>query len=70
MKPADIQFLLKKNKVTQSDIARRTGVAPVTVSNVITGSTTSRRVAQAIAEATGLSIQALWPGKYPDKDDS
>lgn len=70
MKPADIQFLMRRNGVTQAEIARRVGVAPVTVSNVITGSTTSRRIAQAIAEATGLSIQALWPDKYPAKDDS
>lgn len=68
MDSADIQCALKKAQVTQADIARKCQVSKVTVSYVVSGITTSRRVASAISSATGLSLDTLWPGKYPADD--
>lgn len=68
MQRADIQCLLKKSGVSQSDLAQRLGVSKVTVGYVIAGITTSRRVASAIAEATGRTLEELWPGKYPQEE--
>lgn len=65
MHPADIQSAIKKTGTSQAEIARQLRVSQVTVSNVVTGTTTSRRIAEAIATATGLPLDTLWPGKYP-----
>jgi len=65
MKPLDIQYALKKAGTSQAEIARQIPCSPVTVSYVVAGTTTSRRIAEAIATATGLPLDTLWPGKYP-----
>lgn len=65
MNPLDIQYALKRAGLTQADIARECRVSKVTVGYVVSGITTSRRVASAIANATGLPMETLWPGKYP-----
>lgn len=68
MNPLDIQYALKQAGVSQADIARQCQVSKVTVGYVVSGITTSRRVATAIAEATGLTLETLWPGRYPAAD--
>lgn len=65
MDAADIQCALKKARTSQADIARQCQVSKVTVGYVVAGITTSRRIAMAISAATGLSLDTLWPGKYP-----
>lgn len=65
MHPADIQCALKKARTSQAEIARQCGVSNVTVGYVVSGHTTSRRVATAISDATGLPLDTLWPGRYP-----
>lgn len=65
MQTLDIQYALKKAGDSQAEIARRCGVSQVTVSYVVAGKTTSRPIAEAIATATGLPLDTLWPGKYP-----
>lgn len=47
MQMADIQCLLKKAGISQSDLARQLNVSKVTVGYVLAGITTSRRVALA-----------------------
>lgn len=64
MHPADINAALIKSGNNQTIIAERLGVSHVSVSHVIYGRATSRRIADAIAKATGLTIQQLWPGRY------
>jgi Ner family transcriptional regulator len=64
MHPEDIKAALRKRGVTQADIARRLGVSKTTINYVITGKTLSRRVAEAIAEASGKPLKSLWPKKY------
>ncbi|MBL8396158.1 MAG: helix-turn-helix domain-containing protein [Candidatus Accumulibacter sp.] len=68
MKSADIQCALKKARSSQAEIARQCQVSKVTVSYVVAGITTSRRIATAISTATGLSLETLWPGKYPAQE--
>jgi lambda repressor-like predicted transcriptional regulator len=62
--PADINAALIKSGTNQTIIAEGLGISHVSVSHVIYGRSTSLRVANAIAKATGLTIQQLWPGRY------
>ena len=64
MHPADINAALIKSGTNQTIIAEGLGISHVCVSHVIYGRSTSRRVAEAIAKATGFSLQQLWPGRY------
>ena len=70
MRAMDIQYALKKAGKSQAEIARQCGVAKSSVGKVVSGKTTSLRIAMAIATATGLSLDTLWPGKYPTAPDS
>lgn len=70
MKPLDIQYAIKDAGTSQAQIARELQVSKVTVSYVLAGKTTSRRIAEAIAKATGLSLDTLWPGKYPTTQEA
>lgn len=64
MHPADINAALKKAGYTQRRIAKDLGVRQPTVYLVVYGKGTSARIAKAIAQATGLPLSTLWPGKY------
>lgn len=70
MKPLDIQYAIKDAGSSQAQIARELQVSKVTVSYVLAGKTTSRRIAEAVARATGLSLDTLWPGKYPTTQEA
>ncbi|WP_432745830.1 helix-turn-helix domain-containing protein [Methylobacter sp. G7] len=64
MHPADIKAALQKNNVTQRVIAHELEISETLVNNVIAGRSASRRVARLIAEATGFSVEQMWPGRY------
>ncbi len=64
MNPADIQTALKEKGLTQAAIARQMGVSEMTVSRIVRGTESSRRVAQAISEAIGIPMDTLWPERY------
>lgn len=64
MHPEDIKAALRKRGHTQTDIARRLHVAPASVHHVVAGRYASQRIAKAIAQATDLSLDDLWPGRY------
>lgn len=64
MHPEDIKAALRKRGFTQAAIAHTLGVSKTAINYVIAGKTQSARVAQAIAAAAGLSVEALWPGRY------
>ncbi len=64
MHPADIKAALTKNNKSQRAIAQELNVSETIVYNVIGGANTSLRVAQAVAKATGYSIERMWPGRY------
>lgn len=69
MHPADIQAALKKRGSSQTKIAATAKVTPAHVSYVIVGRTKSRRIANLISQATGISVDRLWPGKYIASDN-
>jgi lambda repressor-like predicted transcriptional regulator len=69
MHPADIKALLEKAGYTQISLAKDLKVSDVAVNHVIYGRHSSRRIAKKIAEITGKSLEELWPGRYPPKND-
>jgi len=64
MSPLNIKVLMLKSHVTQAEIARKLGITIQTVNQVIHGRFNSHRVHQAVAEATGKDIRAIWPTVY------
>jgi lambda repressor-like predicted transcriptional regulator len=72
---ADIKAAIEKSGNSYASIAaniigHRTG-RPVTlgaVSQVVRGRRKSLRIAQEIAEATGLEVKVLFPGRYKEPD--
>lgn len=64
MTPAKIQYLLKKNGLTQKALAQRIGVCEMTVSRVINKMTISDRVMRAVAEAVERPVQNVFPEYY------
>jgi lambda repressor-like predicted transcriptional regulator len=69
MHPEDIKAELRKAGSSQTRIARTLKVSHTTVAHVIHGRTKSRRIALEIARVTGKSLDDLWPGRYPPKND-
>lgn len=67
MHPEQIKAAIRMKGTTPSAIADDLEISRTTVSHVIRGTGTSERVAQRIAEVTGLSLKELWPGKYTKK---
>jgi len=63
---AAIKKELKANKVKLIDIAGDLGVTHVSVSLVIAGRSTSRRISQAVADAIGRPLAEVFP-RYADK---
>lgn len=64
MHHADINAALIKKGINQAIIAEQLNVSPAAVTLVIKGNSTSRRIAQAISDATGIPVNKLWPGRY------
>ena len=63
----DIKAAIRKKGVTPAEVARHLGVSAQLVSAVITGTSKSQRVAQAISRITGLPMNTLWPNVYDSK---
>lgn len=64
MHPADIKASLQKAGFPSKRVAGELNVPESTVSEVIHSKSTSRRVAERIAEIIGVPIGTIWPGKY------
>lgn len=64
MTPLDIQFELKKQNITQKEIARGAGVSEMTVSRVIRKQLISDRVMRAVAQAIKRDHRAVFPEYY------
>jgi lambda repressor-like predicted transcriptional regulator len=56
-----IKSMLVLKGIKNTDIARLAGVAPVTVSVVLTGRRRSKKIETAIAKSLGFSREKLWP---------
>ena len=61
---ADIMCAIHKAGTTPAQIAKDEDVDRSTVSLVIHGKRTSHKVAYAIAAATGIPTEKMWPGRY------
>ena len=68
MHPADIKAALQKRGSSQAKIADAANVSRSHVTYVIQGRSKSRRIAEAISQATGIPVNRLWPGKYFSDD--
>lgn len=64
MHPADIKAALQKRGSSQAKIAQAAKVTAAHVSYVVQGRSKSRRIANLISNATGISVDRMWPGKY------
>jgi lambda repressor-like predicted transcriptional regulator len=68
MHPADIKAALQKKGSSLAKVAQTLDVSAPTVSQVISGRTTSRRIAAEVARQTGVSLTRLFPrGRYDDR---
>ncbi len=67
MHPADIKAQLQKRGSPCIRIAERLRVPRSTVSAVVNGNGTSRRVAFEISRVIGRPVGEIWPGKYEPK---
>jgi lambda repressor-like predicted transcriptional regulator len=67
MHPEDIKGALRKAGTSAAKVALDLKVSKTTMSEVIHGKTTSRRIARAIAKALGATLDDLWPGRYAPK---
>lgn len=61
MTPNQIRAAMILKNVRPADIARRLNVTRGAVSNVISGLKTSQRIREAVAEAVGKEVDAIWP---------
>lgn len=60
---AKIKIAMIRKGISGAEIARQQGVDRSAVSHVLAGRSKSKRLRQAIAEALGLRVEALWPEK-------
>lgn len=67
---ANIKAALSLRGRSLSDIARKLGVAPTTISIVSRGIRRSRRIEEAIAGELGMQAGQLWPDRYPVREGS
>lgn len=58
-----IKSLMALRGITGADIARKLSVSHITVSVVLGGHGTSKRIRKGIADAIGLNVNDLWPEK-------
>jgi len=58
-----IKDVLKKNRVTQAEVAKFLNVNPVCVHEVVAGKRKNPRIRKAISLLVGLPVSELWPDK-------
>ena len=66
MHPADIKAALAKKGRPAAKVARRLRITKGTVSRVISGRDTSRRVANHISRVIDVPVSQIWPGRYDE----
>jgi putative transcriptional regulator len=64
MHPELIKAHLRIGGTTPAALATELGVSPMTVSQVIHGNGSSRRIAERIAQVLGKSVAEIWPQRY------
>ncbi|WP_149356384.1 helix-turn-helix domain-containing protein [Comamonas testosteroni] len=64
MHPEQIKAEIRMRGTTPAAMADKLCLSRMTVSNVIHGRSTSRRVADAIASLIEQPVNRIWPGQY------
>jgi len=64
MPPDEIVIALRRKKIRQCQVARKLGVSDSAVRRVIYGFSVSHRIRLALAEATGIAVEQIWPSSY------
>ena len=64
MEAIDIQYELKKLRITQKSIARELGVSEMTVSKVIRKQIISNRVMRSVSRIINKDYRAIFPEYY------
>ncbi len=64
MHPEQIKAEIRMQGTTPAAIADKLHLSRMTVSNVIHGRITSRKVADAISGVVQIPLAKLWPGRY------
>lgn len=67
MHPADIKAALQKKKSSLAQVARALEVSPTTVTQVVYGRATSRRIADEISKQSRMPLTRLFPGRYENR---
>lgn len=65
-----IKSLMVLKNITVTEIALKAGVSRTWVSLVIHKNKPSKRVRKAIADALGMKVEDLWPGKNNRKKNN
>lgn len=63
---AFIKAELSRAGYTQRKVAHELGVTPTMVNYIIKSRFQNRMIADFIAGKTGLTLEQMWPGRYPD----
>ena len=66
---AFIKAELNRHGYSQKRVATELKLTTPTIYQIIKGTGKSRRVAEFIAEKTGLTLEQMWPGKYAEKTE-
>jgi transcriptional regulator with XRE-family HTH domain len=67
MEPIDIQYQLKKLKITQGDVAKSIGVSQSAVSKVVNKQRISNRIMRRIAGLIGRDHTDVFPEYYKER---
>jgi lambda repressor-like predicted transcriptional regulator len=67
MHPADLKAALQKKGSSLAQVARTLDVSQPTVSQVLSGRTTSKRIAAEIARQAGVPIARAFSGRYAER---
>ena len=63
----DIKAAMRKQGITQADLARHLKVTEQAISNVLRGSVTSERIASAVSKLINRPVNEIWPERYTAK---
>ncbi|WP_193087951.1 helix-turn-helix domain-containing protein [Advenella sp. FME57] len=64
MDAIELNYRLKRAGHTQVSLARELGVTRGVVNDVVHGRKSAFRVATRVADAVGVDVDVLWPGRY------
>lgn len=64
----ELKARLRLSGSSLAEVARELGITKQTVNTVVSGRSRSRRIEEAIAQKLGMSLEEVWPGRYPEAE--